>query len=294
MNRIQSWIEKHIPEQGGKTILITGANSGIGFEAARILAERGASVIMACRSPEKGQQAAARISAAVEVMHLDLADLRQIEAFVAAFGERHERLDVLINNAGVMACPLQRTADGFEMQFGVNHLGHFALTGHLLPHLLAAPAGRVVTVSSMVHHRGRMDFDNLNAEKSYHRWGAYAQSKLANLLFTFELQRRLAAAGHQAISVAAHPGYSATRLQRHLGVFQIGNLLAQSARMGALPTVYAAAATDVQGGEFFGPRWFEYRGFPVRVQANPAAHNRAHARRLWEISERLTEITFPL
>lgn len=292
MNRIQSWIEKHIPDQRGKTILITGANSGIGFEAARILAERGAHVIMACRSLEKGQQAAAKISATVEVMQLDLANLRQIETFAAAFGERHEQLDVLINNAGVMACPLQRTTDGFEMQFGVNHLGHFALTGHLLPHLLAAPTGRVVTVSSLVHHRGRMDFDNLNAEKTYHRWRAYALSKLANLLFTFELQRRLEAAGHHTISVAAHPGYSATRLQRHLGVFQIGNLLAQSARMGSLPTVYAAAAPGVKGGEFFGPRWLEYRGFPVRVQANPAAHNREHARRLWEISEQLTGVLF--
>lgn len=303
------WTEGNIPDLTGKTVIVTGGNSGIGFEAARQLAAKGAQVVLACRDLAKAADAAARISAAcaaaeVETMQLDLASLASVRAFAAAFLEKHGALHVLCNNAGVMALPHRRTADGFEMQFATNHLGHYALTGLLLERLLSTPSSRVVTVSSTAHRFGRIDFDDLHGERRYRKWRAYAQSKLANLLFTYELQRKLEAAGAHTLAVACHPGYAATNLQAtgpkmegaHLmeAVSRLGNrLLAQSAAMGALPVLYAAVAPDVRGGDYIGPDGFlENWGYPKKVRSSAASHDPATAARLWEISEQLTGIRY--
>jgi NAD(P)-dependent dehydrogenase (short-subunit alcohol dehydrogenase family) len=301
------WSESDVPAQDGRTILVTGANSGIGFEAARLLAGRGARVLLAVRDVAKGEQAAASIRAGddggrVDVVALDLADLAAVEAAADDVAARVDHLDVLVNNAGIMAVPYRQTVDGFELQFGTNHLGHFALTGHLLRLLLAAPqTPRVVTVSSGAHRIGAIDFDNLDGARGYDKWRAYGQSKLANLLFTLELQRR---AGDRLLAVAAHPGYAATNLQprsaqasgSRLGelAMRLGNvLLAQSATAGALPTVVAAAALDVGGGEYLGPSGpFEARGAPTRVGRSAAARDAETAARLWAASEELTGVRY--
>jgi hypothetical protein len=237
-------------------------------------------------------------------MALDLADLASVRQFSDRFSVHHDGLDLLVNNAGVMAIPYQKTKDGFEMQFGTNHLGHFALTGRLMPLLQSTPGSRVVTVSSGMHRFGDIDFANLNGEQGYKKWGAYAQSKLANLLFTYELQRRLAGAGSGLISVAAHPGYAATNLQfggsdRSDSSMQarlmalLNKVVAQSAEMGALPTVYAAAAPAVQGGDYIGPKGLaEQRGWPVKVQSSDRSHDRDAAARLWVVSEELTGVSY--
>ena len=303
------WTAADIPDLHGKTAVVTGANSGIGFWTAFHLAAKGARVVMAVRSPQRGAQAQAKMLAMqpglqLDLVPLDLASLEAVRDFSAVFNERYPALDILVNNAGVMAIPFRRTADGFEMQFGVNHLGHFALTGLLLPRLLAAPAGRVVTVSSMVHHQGKMAFDNLNGERDYTPWDAYRQSKLANLLFAYELQRRLAAAEAPAVSVAAHPGYARTNLQS-VGPKMEGSqvkrwfwavanaVVAQSAEMGALPSLYAATAPDVRGGDFIGPNWpLGWRGFPVKTKSSRASYNQADAARLWEISEKMAGVQY--
>jgi len=285
-------------DQSGRVAVVTGANSGIGFHAARELAAHGAKVVLAVRDVEgKGADAAARMSGDVEVRHLDLADL----ASVRAFADRFEGpLDLLVNNAGVMATPRRMTADGFELQFGTNHLGHFALTGLLLDRLRG---GRVTTVSSGAHNIGWMRFDDLMGERRYQRWLAYGQSKLANLLFAFELQRRADAAGFDLTSTAAHPGYAATNLQMagpqlegsrvREALGRLGNvLLAQSDEMGALPTLYAATE-DLPGGTYIGPDGFaEQRGHPKIVGANSRARDEESARRLWDVSEELTGVTF--
>ncbi len=306
----QRWDSNNIPDQQGRLVVITGANSGIGYEAAKALAGKGAEVLLAVRSVERGQAAAARIRAAhpqaqVTVEALDLADLASVRAFAASFLDRHPALPVLINNAGVMATPYRRTADGFELQFGTNHLGHFALTGLLLPAILAAPQARVVTVSSGAHNFGQIAFDNLDGAKSYQRWAAYGQSKLANLLFAYELQRRFAAAGASAISLACHPGYADTELQKagpRMDGFALGETLAgvmnalfgQSAAMGALPTLYAATAPAARGGDYIGPDAFGgMRGYPVAQRSNPTSYDPALARRLWEVSEQLTGVRYP-
>jgi NAD(P)-dependent dehydrogenase (short-subunit alcohol dehydrogenase family) len=296
------WTVKDMPDQTGKVAIVTGANSGIGYEEARGLASKGAAVILACRNEKKGIAAAERIceeqpDAMVEFSRLDLADLASIHQFVEAFAAHHGRLDMLINNAGVMAVPeLRRTADGFEMQFGTNHLGHFALTGLLQEAIKRTPNARVVTVSSVAHYRGRMDFDNLNAERSYDRWGAYGESKVANLLFTYELQRRFEAAGEDAIAVAAHPGWTATNLQGDAGLIRFFNpLFGMQPEQGALPTLYAATAPDVSGGEYYGPDGLRgYRGYPTRVESSALSHDRVVAKRLWEVSEELTGIVYNL
>jgi NAD(P)-dependent dehydrogenase (short-subunit alcohol dehydrogenase family) len=279
----------------GRSVIITGANSGIGRSAAAALAKSGARVILAVRDTAKGQDAAASMPGETEVRRLDLASLASVREFAAAWtGD----LDLLINNAGVMVPPLTRTADGFELQFGTNHLGHFALTNLLLEHV----AGRVVTVSSTAHRVGSIDFDDLNWErKPYQAWRAYGQSKLANLLFTSELQRRLTAVGSPVLATAAHPGYAATNLQFHserrmLDILSIvGNrLVAQGADGGALPTLYAAVA-DVPGDSFAGPGGFmEQRGAPKLVGRTNAAKDADVARRLWDVSEELTGTRFPL
>ena len=303
----QRWTVADMPDQHGKLVVITGANSGIGFEATRALAARGAQVVLAVRSPQRGQAAAEAIQrehprARTEVLALDLADLASVRHFAGTFQTRYTALPLLINNAGVMATPYRRTAQGFELQLGTNHLGHFALTGWLLPLLLAAPGARVVTVSSGAHSRGRIDFDNLDGAHGYRRWAAYSQSKLANLLFAYELQRRFDAAGTQAISVACHPGWAATNLQpagfrmqgSRLGVWlaQLANRLAQSAAMGALPILYAATAPEVRGGDYIGPTGFGARGFPGLVPSSARSHDPALARRLWQVSEELTGVRY--
>jgi NAD(P)-dependent dehydrogenase (short-subunit alcohol dehydrogenase family) len=285
----------NIPDMTGRSAIITGANSGIGRAAARALAGAGARVILAVRDTDKGETAARTMPGDTEVRRLDLASLASVREFAAAWeGE----LDLLINNAGVMAPPLTRTAEGFELQFGTNHLGHFALTNLLLGHI----TGRVVTVSSTGHRMGSIDFDDLNWErKPYKSWRAYGQSKLANLLFTAELQRRLTAAGSEVLANAAHPGYAATNLQFHSQrrsldlIGAIGNrLLAQDENGGALPTLYAAVA-DIPGNSFAGPGGFmEQRGAPKLVGRSSAAKDTDAARRLWEVSEELTGVRFPL
>jgi NAD(P)-dependent dehydrogenase (short-subunit alcohol dehydrogenase family) len=284
-----------VPDIPGKRVIVTGANSGIGRAAANVLAAAGAQVTLAVRSLQRGQAAAATIAGKTEVRELDLASLASIRRFAADWdGE----IDLLINNAGVMIPPLSRTADGFELQFGTNHLGHFALTNLLLPHI----SGRVVTVSSSMHRVGRIDFDDLNWERRrYRRWPAYGQSKLANLLFSKELQRRLTAAGSPVLSTAAHPGYAATNLQSHSGsglwdsFGRAGNsLFAQSESAGALPTLYAAFA-DIPGDSFAGPGGMQgMRGAPRLVKRSKRAQDDAVARRLWEVSEELTDTRFSL
>jgi NAD(P)-dependent dehydrogenase (short-subunit alcohol dehydrogenase family) len=295
------WGASDIPDQHGRTAVITGANSGIGLEAARYLAARGARVVLACRDEAKAGAAAAAIAAQVpgaqaETLGLDLSSLESVRAAGAEIRSRYPRLDLLVNNAGVMMPPLGRTADGFELQFGTNHLGHFALTGLVLPSLLAVPGARVVTVSSNGHKMGRIHFDDLQWEHGYRRMGAYAQSKLANLLFTYELQRRLAAAAAPAIAVAAHPGTSDTALVRHLPAFaQVGSRLVpnQPAAMGSLPTLRAATDPAVTGGDYYGPAGFgEFSGPPRLVRSSSRSHDEAVQRRLWAVSEELTGVTF--
>jgi NAD(P)-dependent dehydrogenase (short-subunit alcohol dehydrogenase family) len=290
-----TWSTQDIPDQSGRTVIVTGANSGIGRAAASALAAHGARVVLAVRNAEKGASAAAGMPGTVEVRPLDLADLASIRAFAEGW---EGDIDLLINNAGVMIPPLTRTADGFELQFGTNHLGHFALTNLVLEHV----TGRVVTVSSTGHRMGTIDFDDLNWErKSYKAWRAYGQSKLANLLFTAELQRRLTAAGSTVEANAAHPGYASTNLQFHSEnrlfeiIGSVGNrLFAQDENGGSLPTLYAAVA-DVPGNSFAGPSGFmEQRGAPRLVGRSKAAQDSGVARRLWDVSEQLTGVRFPL
>jgi NAD(P)-dependent dehydrogenase (short-subunit alcohol dehydrogenase family) len=297
------WIADMIPDQSGRTAVVTGANSGIGLVTARELARAGASVVLACRNVQKGDAAVAQVretfpTAQVEVQELDLSSLDSVRRFADDLDV--EALDLLVNNAGVMWTPRQRTADGFELQFGTNHLGHFALTGLLLARLERAEAPRVVTVSSNEHRRGHLDFDDLQGERRYGARKAYRQSKVANIAFGLELDRRLQAAGSAIKSVLAHPGYTATNLQISgptgimKPVMKLGNLLiGQSADMGALPTLYAAAAPDVEGGQYFGPsQFFEYRGHPKLVEAKPEAVDPEVGRRLWSVSEELTGVTY--
>jgi NAD(P)-dependent dehydrogenase (short-subunit alcohol dehydrogenase family) len=295
------WGASDIPDQHGRTAVITGANSGIGLEAARYLAARGAHVVLACRDEGKAAAAAAAIAAGVpgaeaETLALDLSSLESVRSAAAEIRSRYPRLDLLVNNAGVMMPPLGRTTDGFELQFGTNHLGHFALTGLVLPSLLAVPGSRVVTVSSNGHKVGRIRFDDLQWEHGYRRMGAYAQSKLANLLFTYELQRRLAAAAAPTIAVAAHPGTSDTALVRHLPAFaQLGSRLVpnQGAAMGSLPTLRAATDPAVAGGDYYGPAGLgEFAGPPRLVRSSSRSHDEAAQRRLWSVSEELTGVTF--
>jgi NAD(P)-dependent dehydrogenase (short-subunit alcohol dehydrogenase family) len=303
----QQWTSKDIPDQQGRVVIVTGGNSGIGYEAALALAGKNAQIVLAARVMDKGEAAARSIrekylQADVAVMELDLADLKSVRNFVQAFLAKHKRLDILINNAGVMAIPKRKTVDGFEMQFGTNHLGHFALTGLLLPILKATPNARIVTVSSGVHVSGDIHFDDLQWEKKYDRWGAYAQSKLANLLFAYELQRRLSAIGSSLISVGCHPGYAATNLQAvgpqmdgsavKLWMMKLGNaIFAQGQDMGALPTLYAAVAPDVNGCDYIGPRG-GMRGYPAKAMSNNKSYDEALAKRLWKVSEELTGVVY--
>ena len=294
------WTSEQIGDFTGRVAIVTGSNSGIGLEAATELARHGAKVIMAVRDPGRGEEAAGSIradapAAVVEVKVLDLADLSSIRAFAQAFIEEQDRLDLLVNNAGVMMPPQSKTADGFELQFGTNHLGHFALTGLLLDRLLSTPGSRVVTVSSQAHRSGSMDFHDLQWEsRPYRKMASYGQSKLANLLFTFELQRRLDAAGAGTIAVAAHPGWTATNLQRSNALFRSLNpLFAMKPWQGALPMLFAAGSEDAEGGAYYGPDGFyEMRGFPHRVGTTDEAADESIAQRLWEVSTELTGIGY--
>jgi len=290
-----------VPDQSGRTALVTGANTGIGYEAALVLAGKGARVLLGCRSPEKGHAARDRILAAqgdadVVFVPLDLGSLDSIRKAADQL-QSEARLDLLINNAGVMMPPRGETADGFETQFGVNHLGHFALTGRLLAKVCETPKARVVTVSSNGHKFGKIDFDDVHAERSYSRVGRYGMSKLANLLFTYELQRRFEARGDDVAALACHPGGSPTELSRHMPKwFEIlgKTLLAPVTHPppeGALPTVRAATDPAALGGQYYGPsRWFEQAGPPVLVESNAASHDRETARRLWDLSIELTGV----
>ncbi|UPM42022.1 oxidoreductase [Halocatena salina] len=294
----------------GQTIVVTGANSGIGYAATKAFVARGADVVLACRSIERGEAAVNQLRTDVSdgsatVLELDLADLDSIRAFVQAFETAHDELDVLCNNAGVMAIPRSETADGFETQFGVNHLGHFALTGLLLETLLETEGEtRIVTQSSAVHEQGRIDFEDLHHEDSYNRWTAYSQSKLANLLFAYELQRRLDRADiEDLVSVACHPGYAATNLQKRgpeqsgsalrLWLMKAANaLIAQSPEQGALPMLYAATETDVRGA-YVGPDGVRnMRGHPEPQRSSDRSYDEATAERLWSVSEELTGVTY--
>jgi len=305
------WTAADVPDQHGKTFIVTGANSGVGFETSRVLAGRGARVVLACRDVAKGEAAARRITTQVpdaqcEVMLLDLASLSSIRAFADQYARSHAALDVIVCNAGLMAIPQATTADGFEMQFGTNHLGHFALTGLLLPLLLRSPHPRVAVVSSSAHRFGKTELldDPSFAKRRYRRWQAYAQSKLANLLFVFELDRRSRQAGLPLLAVGAHPGYAATALQgkgpelagRKLeGWLMAGAnaLLAQRAAAGAWPVLRAATDPAASGGDYFGPmRWGEWRGPAVRVKPAPSARDPIAAKFLWELSEQLTLVRY--
>ncbi|MFD7013033.1 oxidoreductase [Streptomyces sp. NPDC059928] len=302
----QGWSAQDISDQSGRTAVVTGANSGIGLVAARELARRGARVVLACRSEERGKEAEAHIRGGVpgaeaEFRRLDLADLGSVREFASTFP--YERLDLLVNNAGVMALPYGHTADGFETQFGVNHLGHFALTGLLLPRLRAAGAARVISVSSGMHALANIDLRDLNSERHYRRWIAYARSKTANLLFVHELARRLAAQGSDIVAAAAHPGYAATNLQtrgvrmegrrRAERIVEFGNrLVAQPAEAGALPTLYAATAAGVRPDSFTGPSLMMWRGAPARSWRARWTLNDVAGERLWTASEELTGVRY--
>ncbi|MDA3021802.1 MAG: oxidoreductase [Actinomycetota bacterium] len=309
--RNTKWELIDLPDLTGRTAIVTGANSGLGFCTAEALAAHGAKVTMAIRDLGKGQVAADQIRATAPAAHvdlarLDLADLTSVRAFAQSWSTANPQgLDLLINNAGIMAIPKRNTADGFEMQLGTNHLGHFALTGLLLPALVAVPNSRIVTVASLAHRMGRMNFEDLMGDRHYGHWRSYSQSKLANLLFTAELQRRIDQAHLSILALAAHPGFASTNLQS-VGPSMRGslieakltsmsvNLISQSAAMGALPTLFAATTPGLAGDTYIGPDGFmETRGHPEIVGRAKTALNTADARRLWQISEQLTGVTYP-
>ena len=297
----QKWDSNDIADQNGRVAIVTGSNSGIGFETARALAHKNATVIMAVRNLNKGREAAERIraeskSAAIEVMELDLSNLASVQKFAADFKENDSRLDLLINNAGVMVPPYTKTRDGFELQLGTNHLGHFALTCLLIDLIRQTPNSRIVTVSSLAHAFGKIDFDDLNWEtRKYKKWQAYGDSKIANLYFTYALQKKLGNGASDVTVAAAHPGWTATELQRHSPLTSTMNLFfAQNTAMGALPTLYAATAPDVKGGDYYGPSGFkEMKGYPKKVASIPLSYDEVIAERLWDLSEKLTGIGFP-
>lgn len=300
-----NWTTENIPDQSGKVAIVTGSSSGIGYEAARVLANKNAEVVIAVRSIEKGNKAADKIrsqnaKANVRVMQLDLADLASVEAFAETYKKSHSRLNLLINNAGVMIPPYSKTKDGFELQFGTNHLGHFALTARLIELLNATPNSRVVNVSSSGHRWGNIDFEDLSWEKrSYRPWRAYGDSKLANIYFTKEMAKLLRENGSSVIVTSAHPGWTATELQRHTDFFGMAGILnrffAQDITMGALPTLRAAFDPDAKGGEFFGPGGFmRMWGYPVVEEPSELANDATIAERLWKVSENLTGAKYAL
>ena len=303
----KNWTVDNMPDLTNKVMLVTGANSGIGFEAAKEFARKGAQTILACRSMDKAVSAMDLIlkefpDAKVEIMQLDLASLKSIKDFAQAFIKKFDRLDVLLNNAGIMMVPYGVTEDGFERHLGTNHLGHFALTGLLIDLIQKTPKARIINVTSTGHRFGEMDFDDLmfEGEKGYVPMKAYGRSKLSNLLFTYELQRKFEALGSDVIAAAAHPGMANTHLADHLfekfpfKLFKpLSGIMVQSAAMGALPSIRAAVDPEVKGGQYFGPDGKrESKGYPVLVQSNEASHNEDDAKKLWDVSEKLTSVSF--
>ena len=301
----ENWTVKNIPDLTGKVIIVTGGNSGLGFESVKAFAEKGAEVILASRSVEKGEEAKkamGEVKGNILVLHIDLMDFSSIKSFTEKFQQKYNRLDVLLNNAGIMTTPYFLTKDGLEAQMGTNHFGHFALTGQLFELIKNTPNSRVVNVSSMAHKQGKMDFENLLFENGlgYSPIKSYGRSKLSNLLFTYELQRKFERAGINSIAVAAHPGVSNTNLFQYLEDKMIFKILRplmspfiQEQDMGALPQIRASVDVNVKGGEYYGPNGFrEMKGFPVLVQSNKASHNLDDAKKLWEVSEKLTGIKF--
>lgn len=304
----RKWTQQDIPDLTGKIIVVTGANSGLGFESSKTFAQKGATVVMACRNMEKAEKARSDIlkvqpSASLDLMKLDVGNLNSVREFAAAFKAKYDRLHILLNNAGVMAIPRQETADGFEMQLAVNHLGHFALTGLLLDVIVKTPKARIHNVTSSANYMGTINFDDLMGRQNYSRWGAYGQSKLANVFFTFELQKRLTAAGYDTITNTSHPGLVLGNLQAN-SVAQSGTrmetlmyrlvqpFMAQDISMGVLPMLYGMTAEEAKGGAFYGPRIFNIRGYPAEKKANKAAYDAAALKRFWEVSEELTGVTF--
>lgn len=304
------WSQHNIPNLAGKIIVITGANSGLGLESSRILASKGATVVMTARNMTKGQAAFDDImqdqpTASLDLMQLDVGDLDAVQAFADAFKAKYDRLDILLNNAGVMAIPRQETVDGFEMQLGINHLGHFALTGHLLDIITQTPNARIHNVSSSAHYMGKINFDDLMSEKSYSRWAAYGQSKLANVYFSNELHNRLRGAGYNTIVNSSHPGLVMGNLQTK-SVEQSGSnlesilyrtiapLIAQDVTMGVLPMLYAMTAPEAKSGVFYGPDFLNMRGYPAEQQINKEAQDTDKLRRFFDLSEQLTNVTYSL
>lgn len=304
----QKWTQEDIPDLTGKIIVVTGANSGLGFECSKTLAEKGATVVMAVRNMEKGEEARSDIlkeqpGASLDLKELNLGSLDSVHKFAADFKDKYDRLDILLNNAGVMAIPRQETADGFEMQLGVNHLGHFALTGLLLDVIVNTPKARIHNVTSTANFTGSINFDDLMGEEDYSRWRAYGQSKLANVFFAFELHKRLSAAGFDTMANVSHPGLVVGNLQAN-SVEQSGThieallyrivrpILAQDISKGVLPMLYGMTAEDAKGGVLYGPRYFHHRGYPSETKANKDAYDVEARERFWEISEELTGVTY--
>jgi NAD(P)-dependent dehydrogenase (short-subunit alcohol dehydrogenase family) len=305
------WTASDIPDLTGKIAMVTGANSGLGFHTCLELARKGAHVVLVARNKEKGNAAMEKIrseipSADLQFMKIDLANLELVKHFAYAFKEEYEKLDIMVNNAGVMAIPLLRTVQGFEMQFGTNHLGHFALTALMFDFIENTPGSRIVNVSSLMHKFGKFNFEDLNWEKSYSKWAAYSQSKLSNLLFTLELDKRLRALGKQTKVMASHPGYASTNLQTRGGEMEgskanvavnnlMNKIIAQPAWQGALPSLYAATSNKAESGKFYGPSGFgAVRGYPKEEMVNPKFKDPEIMKRLWEESEKLTGIKFIL
>jgi NAD(P)-dependent dehydrogenase (short-subunit alcohol dehydrogenase family) len=294
------WTTDNIPNQEGRVVIITGATSGLGKEAAKVLAGKGAIVIMAVRNTKKGEAVVQEIkkdfpNATIEVRKLNLDSLKSVREFADGVSAAYQRLDVLINNAGVMACPFSKTEDGFEIQMGVNHLGHFALTGHLIPLLKKTKSSRIVATSSIAHRQGNINFDDFNWEdRSYVTGKAYGDSKIANLYFTYELARRLEDDSNAPKITAAHPGWTSTDLQRHSLLFRILNpIFSQNVENGVLPTLRAAIDEEAQSGDYFGPSGFmELKGSPIVVKSNELSRNEANAKRLWEVSEEMTGMVY--
>lgn len=305
----KKWGQQDMPDLTGKVVIITGANSGLGLESTKDLAAKGATVIMACRNLQKAEAAKSEILSAqpdakLDVMQLDNASLASVRSFADAFKAKHERLDILLNNAGVMAIPRKETEDGFETQFGVNHLAHFALTGHLLDLLNSTPGARVHSTASSAAFNAEIDFDDLMGETEYSRWSAYGQSKLANAVFATELNSRLQAAGHNTIANSSHPGLvmgnlqenslqqSGTPFMERILYGTIAPLIAQDVRMGVLPQLYGSTAPQAKGGAFYGPKTFRVRGYPAEQKCNDALDDAAVRQRLWQVSEELTGVSY--
>lgn len=296
------WSVENIPDLEGKVVIVTGATSGLGEEAAKIFSGKRATVIMAVRNTQKGESVAQKIRtefpfAKIEVLNLDLDSLKSVQTFAAQILANYERLDILINNAGVMACPFSKTADGFEIQMGVNHLGHFALTGHLMPLLKKTKGSRIVATSSIAHRQGNIDFDDINWEKRKYVTGkAYGDSKIANLYFAYELARKMKGVTDAPLITIAHPGWTSTDLQRHSLMFRILNpIFSQNVANGVLPTLRAAVDNNAKSGDYFGPSGFlELKGFPVVVSSNELSMDESKAKRLWNLSEKLTNVQYQL